>query len=247
MSDGKFGGPPMGRSADDSSYGFFAGRGGGPTSSFGGPAAAAGSSSFAGPSTFGAGAPSAPSTFGAPTYGPSGASPFSAPTTVPYSGGSSSGSKRGLVALVVLAVVVVVGGFGGFRYYQHNRGITVPTTLGGLAPSTDTRVTSVLTTIKKSVQASNKDFNLDAAVYGSGKNIAFLLIGRGDVNVTDELAAFKGATQQVGANTCLVQADKSAVGCLRTGGQLTVIVFTANIKGDLTRASGMVDEAWGQQ
>jgi len=44
-----------------------------------------------------------------------------------------------------------------------------------------------------------------------------------------------------------VETDKSAVACLRTGGQLTVIVFTGYVKGDLTQASKMVDEAWSQQ
>ena len=43
------------------------------------------------------------------------------------------------------------------------------------------------------------------------------------------------------------QTDKTVVGCLRTGGQLTVIVFTTNVNGDLTRASSLVDEAWRQQ
>ncbi len=246
MSDGKFGGSGLGRASGDSSYGFFAGNGSAPGSA---PSSApsSGPSSFGGASTFGAPAPAAPPAFGTPTYGPGGLNPYGAPGAPAYVGAAPGRTKRSIVALVVVALVVVVGGFGGYRYYQHHRAITLPATLDGLTRSTDPKVTASLDTSKKSVQAQNPDFALDAAVYGTGKNVAFLLIGRGDVNMANELAATGGATKQVGSSTCLVQANKTLVACIRTGGQLTVMVLTANLKGDFDRAAGMVDEAWNQQ
>jgi len=253
MGNSTFGGSGSGRSADDSSYGFFSGKGGGDggSSSFGGPSTFGGAPPASAPAPTGPafGAPSGPA-FGAPTYGPgtpSGSGAFGAPTSAVSSGGSTGRSTRTKVGAALLGLFVLGSAFSGYRYLQHHRAITIPTSLGGLPKSSDARYTSILDLAKKSVQDKNPDFNLDAAVYAGPKAAAFLLVGRGDVNVGEELSAIDGATQQVGANTCVVETDKSAVACLRTGGQLTVIVFTGYVKGDLTQASKMVDEAWAQQ
>jgi len=252
MGNNTFGGSGSGRSADDSSFGFFAGKGGSDgSSSFGGPSTFGGAPPASAPAPTGPafGAPTGPA-FGAPTYGPgtpSGSGAFGAPISTVSSGGSTGRSTRTKVGAVVLSLFVLGGAFSAYRYFEHHRAITIPTSLGGLAKSSDTRYTSVLDLAKKTVQDKNPDFNLDAAVYASPKDAAFLLVGRGDVNVDEELAAMEGTTQHVGANTCVVQTGRSAVACLRTGGQLTVMVITGNVKGDVTQASKMVDEAWNQQ
>jgi hypothetical protein len=167
----------------------------------------------------------------------------------------SSGSRRTLLVVVAIIVLGVVAGAVvlGLNMVNRNKDIVVPSSLGGLSKSTDASLITGANELKSRLASTAGGAKYDIGVYGSqgSGSVAFLVAARGGGTEDDVFSAMSAggtdvpAPTDVGNSKCSVIDSQGATVCVRTSGSLVVMVVLSG--SDTTKASGMVDEAWGQQ
>jgi hypothetical protein len=194
------------------------------------PAPAGGSAGFGGSSS--SGAPPLPPPAGpVPAAAPSGWTPARVLRRVGIP----------IVGLVVLGVfgVGVFGGLAGFLAGD----LELPSTLQGMAPSTDPTAGQVARQLETELEQRNSGDAI-AGVYGATPAILFVAGQRTRVSVEREMAdARVTTTTEMGDSTCGVNADGLSL-CLRTGGSTTIIVFGSL---PIAQVAAAVDEVWDAQ
>jgi hypothetical protein len=196
------------------------------------PYPSAGQPVFGGAPAFGT--PAAPGqTWGTPAYTPT---------------RTKTWGPQQIVALVVVGVLAVAGLGLGWRYWQNNRGIKAPATLGGLAQLHDQAVDQAMDTAKARLKQVDHGHKAVVAAYGAGTSadLAILIGVRGRLlSIENDLnngGVAVGTHQHIGQNTCAAFAGGFV--CERTSAHLTEGVVSQSRTRTMAQVSAMLDEAW---
>jgi hypothetical protein len=167
----------------------------------------------------------------------------------------STGGRRTLLIVVAVVVVALVAGgaFVASKVMNAEKPIVVPTSLGGLAKSTDASITAQADQLRTSLGQSIHGAKFDVGAYGGqdAGAIAILVAARNGGSADEFFSGIKSSgldvsdATKVGDSSCVTAATEQVTICLRTSSGLMVAVVLSGT--DQGKAAGMVDEAWGKQ